>query len=70
MWGAQPNLRKAVAELSEVPYIFATLFRKCWVRDLKSFFLMDNYWNKICLMETSDTQLKGLQNRVWLKVVA
>lgn len=38
MWGTQPNLRKAVAELSGAPYAFATLFRKCWVHDLKSFF--------------------------------
>lgn len=37
-WGTQPNLRKAVAELSGAPYAFATLFRKCWVHDLKSFF--------------------------------
>lgn len=36
----------------------------------KVIFLMDNCCNKICLMETSDTQFNRLQNRIWLKAVA
>lgn len=63
-WG---NLRKAVAELSGVPYIFATLFRKCWVHDLKLFF----WWTIVAIKYAWwKLQLKGLQNKVWLKVVA